>query len=289
MEQATEANVVKLPPRAAPRSLVTKLAEVMAEVERVPKNGHNTNHGYDFVTEADITQAVRRAMSSRKLMMVPTVEKTSFGDLPTKAGGNLKLCTMSVRFDVMDGESGELLSVTVVGQGSDSGDKSAYKAMTGATKYALLKLFLIPTGDDPENEKPVKPQPPPPPGGTQALKSRMPPPPPPTNGSSVRAGHDRALIYPFGTCKGHAIGEQNPDGSYVVDEKSLLFWTGKLQTENQDQAKSKWHAKNAQTIATLQAEQRYRSATAQAPRSTPPPQLGDDDGPPPLTDEDAPF
>ena len=39
-----------------------------------------------------------------------------------------------------------------IGTGADSGDKAPYKATTGAIKYALLTAFLIPTGDDPEND-----------------------------------------------------------------------------------------------------------------------------------------
>src|SRR5699024_6730814 len=36
--------------------------------------------------------------------------------------------------------------------GQDAGDKAVYKAITGATKYALMKVFMIPTGDDPEQD-----------------------------------------------------------------------------------------------------------------------------------------
>ena len=41
----------------------------------------------------------------------------------------------------------------VPGEGLDAGDKAPYKAMTGALKYALLQSFLLPTGDDPEEER----------------------------------------------------------------------------------------------------------------------------------------
>jgi len=37
-----------------------------------------------------------------------------------------------------------------VGQGADKGDKGVYKAITGAKKYFIANLFLIPTDDDPE-------------------------------------------------------------------------------------------------------------------------------------------
>ena len=46
--------------------------------------------------------------------------------------------------------SGESIEVDAVGEGSDSGDKSANKAMTGLYKYALRQTFCIETGDDPD-------------------------------------------------------------------------------------------------------------------------------------------
>jgi hypothetical protein len=50
--------------------------------------------------------------------------------------------------------------VPSLGAGTDSGDKAPYKAMTGASKYAELLSFLIPTGDDPEkDEKPSRQRP----------------------------------------------------------------------------------------------------------------------------------
>lgn len=38
------------------------------------------------------------------------------------------------------------------GYGDDAGDKGIYKALTGAVKYALMKQFLVSTGDDPEGD-----------------------------------------------------------------------------------------------------------------------------------------
>ncbi len=58
---------------------------------------------------------------------------------------------MDVSFHAPDGSS---VKNTAAGEGLDqNGDKGTYKAITGATKYFLLKLFLIPTGDDPETDK----------------------------------------------------------------------------------------------------------------------------------------
>jgi|GEM_PF-4203127 len=134
-------------------SLIRKLAEVMGSVGHVPKSGRNSFHNYDYATEADIVAAVRTGMSDRGLMLIPSVQKTEWCVVERAKGGKDRLCTLTVRYTLHDGDSGEKLEFDVVGEGQDAGDKATYKAFTGATKYALLKLFLIPTGDDPERDE----------------------------------------------------------------------------------------------------------------------------------------
>jgi hypothetical protein len=135
------------------RSLVRKMAEVMGEVDRVRKNGRNAFHNYDYATEADIVEAVREGLSKRAVMMLPSIVKTEWTQVQRAKGGTERLCTLTVRFTFHDGDSGEEMAIEVLGEGQDAGDKATYKAFTGATKYALLKTFLIPTGDDPEADE----------------------------------------------------------------------------------------------------------------------------------------
>jgi hypothetical protein len=66
--------------------------------------------------------------------------------------GKQVLLTLRFTWTLTDGDSGETISWQSIGTGSDATDKAAYKAATGALKYALLTGFLIPTGDDPEND-----------------------------------------------------------------------------------------------------------------------------------------
>jgi hypothetical protein len=56
----------------------------------------------------------------------------------------------------MDTESDEIIEGSFEGSGIDQGDKALYKAITGGIKYILSSTFLIPTGDDPENEQSEK-------------------------------------------------------------------------------------------------------------------------------------
>lgn len=137
-----------------PQKLIAKLADVMKAVERVPKRGRNDFHKYDYATEADIAATVRKELSERHVMLIPSItgeERHSVGE----KGSVLTVLHMEMQF--IDGETGETLTKPWRGYGTDKEDKGGYKAMTGGEKYFLLKTFLVPTGDDPERtEKPEK-------------------------------------------------------------------------------------------------------------------------------------
>jgi hypothetical protein len=51
---------------------------------------------------------------------------------------------------IVDGDSGEKLVCSSAGMGCDPADKGIYKALTGAQKYFLQKLFFITDQTDPE-------------------------------------------------------------------------------------------------------------------------------------------
>lgn len=132
-------------------SLVKKLTEVMAAVERIPKRGRNEFHKYDYATEADIAATVRAELASRQVMLIPAIVGESRHSVGEK-GSVLTVLEMEMEF--LDGESGESIKKPWRGYGTDKEDKGGYKAMTGGEKYFLLKTFLMPTGDDPEADDP---------------------------------------------------------------------------------------------------------------------------------------
>jgi hypothetical protein len=139
-------------------SLHSKIADVMGEIGTIPKNGRNTFHGYDYVLEADIVEAVRQKLASRSVALYASsrlVETREWRTPPSKNNpdGKPTLIThIQVDITFADGESGETFTITSAGTGDDASDKGTYKAITGAVKYALMKTFLIPTGDEPERD-----------------------------------------------------------------------------------------------------------------------------------------
>jgi len=141
MIDTAETAVGSVKANSVPKNLVIKLCEILGDVDRVPKRGRNEFHKYDYVMEPDLVEAVRQKLAERHVFLLSSVEELRREDTLTEA---------KVKFTFLDGDTGESLSFYYVGQGDDKGDKGAYKAYTGALKYAIMKNFLVPTGDDPE-------------------------------------------------------------------------------------------------------------------------------------------
>ncbi len=133
-----------------PKALVCKLAEIMGEVERIPKNGWNENSKYKYCMESDVVDAIRQELSKRKVILITNQRLREVRDHESRSGNKIYITYCEFDFTFYDGETGEILVITNGGEGSDSLDKGLYKAITGAKKYVLMNTFLIPTGDDPE-------------------------------------------------------------------------------------------------------------------------------------------
>lgn len=136
------------------KSLAGKLAEVLGTIKHIPKNGYNEAQRYQFVRDADVLDAVREALSERGVATLVDVAGMDVDEFQTakqrEQGGVSWMTTVWGAISFLDGDSDAVVTIGFRGTGADTGDKGYYKALTGGVKYALLKTFLIPTGDDPE-------------------------------------------------------------------------------------------------------------------------------------------
>src|SRR5690625_2271747 len=137
------------------KSLVQKLANVMREVKYIEKKGFNKFNNYKYATESDVSEKVREVLSEQNVIMLPDVIEHSTREHKNRKGYTEYIATVKVKITFIDGDTDEKLSIHSIGEGQDAGDKAVYKAITGATKYALMKAFMIPTGDDPEADNGV--------------------------------------------------------------------------------------------------------------------------------------
>lgn len=151
--------MVKTPPTEITETLTPEavilraMNAVMQEAGYVQKTGENTFHGYRYASEADVLERLRPAMVKHGLILIPSVNQVSSID----THGNT---TVSVHYTLAH-VSGAIWPQPIIaaGCGNDRsksgtfGDKGLYKALTGANKYMLFKLFQIETGNDPEESQ----------------------------------------------------------------------------------------------------------------------------------------
>lgn len=134
----------------SPEAIILRaMNAVMDEVDYVQKKGENDFHGYKYATEADVLERLRPAMVKHGLILIPSVQQVSAVD----QYGNT---TVSIHYTLAH-TSGAVWPQPIIAAGcgndrnkSGIGDKGLYKALTGANKYLLFKLFQIETGNDPE-------------------------------------------------------------------------------------------------------------------------------------------
>lgn len=126
-----------------PMNLYQKIQAVMKEIEYLQKDNHvqfgKTN--YKAISEEKVTMAVRKALVKYGLVIMPIGQQY-------QRHGNL--ASVEVKYKIVDVDTGEYETITSVGEGADTQDKAAGKAMTYAYKYLLLRTFAIPTGEDPD-------------------------------------------------------------------------------------------------------------------------------------------
>lgn len=125
------------------------LHQVMSSVSYIQKTGKNQFHGYRYAGEADLLEKLRPAMLEAGLLLIPSIKGVS----PIDEHG---VTTVQMEYTLVH-KDGDIWPnvICAAGQGGDRnkngvGDKGLYKAITGANKYLLFKLFQIETGDDPE-------------------------------------------------------------------------------------------------------------------------------------------
>lgn len=265
------------------RSLARKVAEIVAAVSHVPKAGHNAHFNYDFAQAADVLLAVRGEMAKRHLALFPSVSAHSVREVQGKQGGTLYVTTLRVDFTLEDGDSGETRTFSIIGEGEDNHDKGANKAMTAAEKQAALKLFMIPTGEDPDGDAPAEevPRAAPRPAAVTNYPKREPTSavaqPRPAPQRQAPAGNLPAVFPNYGRAKGEPIKGAHPD--------NLRFYLKGAQRSLADASKAKFHDKERALLNAIEAELARQNGGAgdQDPNNgreideIPPP--GDDDAP----------
>lgn len=133
-------------------SLNEKILQIMSEVHAIGKRGYNDKQKYKYVETVDVIREVKALMIQHKLRL-----KSEVLERTREEAGKAKLTILTIKYTLIDIESDESDTTTVIAEGMDSGDKGSPKAMTMGLKYYLRDTFMLEFADD--AEKPDKPEP----------------------------------------------------------------------------------------------------------------------------------
>lgn len=125
-------------------NIYEKLLAVMQNVKYLNKDDsvEFKSTKYKALSEEKVTSIMREQFIAQKLLVFP-IEMQSSRDG--------QISHVDVRYRILNVEDPtEYIDVVSCGDGADTQDKGAGKAMTYAFKYMWLRTLAIPTGEDPD-------------------------------------------------------------------------------------------------------------------------------------------
>ena len=150
--------------------ILSALQGVMEDVGSIGKDRQNQQQHYSFRGIDDVYNAVQPALIKRGVIIAPSVRDMQREERQTKAGGTLIYTTVTVDYVFRCVKDGSEILVSTIGEGMDSSDKSANKAMSAAFKYAVFQTLCIPTEGQHVDSERESPAPAPKQGGDQPAK-----------------------------------------------------------------------------------------------------------------------
>jgi len=131
-----------------------RISKVMEDVRYLCKDDDIQfgNTRYKAISEEKVTRAVREKLIEYGITIIPCSQTHTREAMVNKEGkhaGYLTTVDMTYMIVNVDDPTDYVTAVSS-GTGVDTQDKGVGKAMTYAYKYLLLRVFAIPTGEDPD-------------------------------------------------------------------------------------------------------------------------------------------
>ena len=129
------------------------IGQAMGMIGAIGKDSRNNQQGFMYRGIDAVYNALNPVMSKLGLFICPEVLDMHREERTNQKGTVIIYTALTVKYTVF-APDGSNVTLTVVGEGMDTGDKSVNKAMSIAMKYAMFQLFFIPTEElkDPDSE-----------------------------------------------------------------------------------------------------------------------------------------
>jgi len=120
------------------------IGKAIGMIGAIGKDKTNTQQGFKYRGIDQVYNALNPVMAELGIFFCPEVLDQKREERVTKNGTVLTYTLLTMKYTAY-APDGSNVSMTVVGEGMDSGDKGSNKAMSVAMKYAMFQLFCIPT------------------------------------------------------------------------------------------------------------------------------------------------
>lgn len=134
-------------------TLAQKIHDIQKNVPTVKKKGFNSKHNYRFLQIEDAVLAVNKMLSSRDLILTQDLKKKAdgghFWDITAHPNGGY-VAKLILEWTLEDVITKESRTYSIPGEGYDTTDKGTPKAITASRKQAIITIFNLPVGDNPE-------------------------------------------------------------------------------------------------------------------------------------------
>lgn len=129
-------------------NIYQRINKVMQEVSYLKKD--LKVQGYSAVSHDAVTATLRESMIKNGIVMTVSQERGVLAERENNAKMRLYDGAYTVKLTNID-DKDDCIAMNVNAQAYDNSDKAPGKAMSYATKYALLKTFMIETGENEES------------------------------------------------------------------------------------------------------------------------------------------
>ena len=156
--------VAVLPPVPA---IYRALTKIYGDLRNPRPKGYNNQQNFAFVSFGQLTDPIRKSCANHGVFIESRVDQVNTKEIKSNRGSVGTAFTVKMTFRFTAAEDASFVETEFFGESQDFGDKGLNKAYTACMKQALMKTFLISTGDDdpdahqPEEvttEPPIDPQ-----------------------------------------------------------------------------------------------------------------------------------
>lgn len=129
------------------------MGKVLTEFPVVTKDQKNKAQGYSFRGIDDALQHLHPLLAKHKLFMVPAYDEVVITERgKTRSGSSQYHAQVKGSVAFVSASDGSRISVGIVGEALDTGDKALMKAQANALKYAVWYTFCVPTDEVKDSE-----------------------------------------------------------------------------------------------------------------------------------------